>query len=233
MIILETDFTKHPANILWAGHSFENRRLFNACRAHSFNLYNVNMSMFLIAGLGNPGRDYQNTRHNAGFMAADAIAAALGCAFTPWPKAKADFCKADIAGNTVYLLKPMAYMNLSGLAVAAFSNFYKIPKQNILIIFDDMSLPLGALRMRGCGSAGGHNGMKNIIEQLGARDIPRLRLGIGPRPDFFEGRDFVLSKFTAAEQKIIDKVLGCAVQAARDFVKEGLDIAMNRANTKT
>ncbi|MDR1123372.1 MAG: aminoacyl-tRNA hydrolase [Elusimicrobiota bacterium] len=188
------------------------------------------MKTFLIIGLGNPGRQYADTRHNAGFMAADALAAQLGAAFAPWAKAGADYLKAVYEGNTLYVLKPNTFMNLSGTAAAAFANFYKIPPQNILVIFDDMSLPLGAVRMRGGGSAGGQNGMKNIIELFGTQDIPRVRIGTGPRPDFFEGRDFVLSKFSAAEREILKPALARAAASALDFAASGLDIAMNRAN---
>jgi len=186
--------------------------------------------IFLIAGLGNPGKEYSQTRHNAGFMAADIIAKHLGVSFAPCSRAKADCAKAESSGKTIYLLKPGEYMNLSGRAVSALANFYKTPAKNILIIFDDMSLPLGAVRMRSGGSAGGHNGMQDIIEQLGTQDIPRLRIGIGPKPDFFEGRDFVLSKFTLTEQPLLKAALEKTQKAAADFVKNGLDIAMNNAN---
>ena len=186
--------------------------------------------IYLIAGLGNPGKEYSATRHNAGFMAADIIAAHLSASFAPWARAKADYAKADSGGKTIYLLKPMAYMNLSGQAVSAFANFYKIPAKNILIIFDDMSLPLGALRMRASGSAGGQNGMKSIIEQLGTQDIARLRIGIGPRPDYFEGRDFVLSKFSSTEQPLLKTALERAQKAVVDFINTSLDTAMNNAN---
>ena len=116
------------------------------------------MNTFLIIGLGNPGRQYADTRHNAGFMAADALAARLGAAFAPWAKAGADYLKADYEGSAFYVLKPNTFMNLSGRAAAAFANFYKIPPRNILVIFDDMSLPLGAVRMRGGGGGGGREG---------------------------------------------------------------------------
>jgi len=158
------------------------------------------------------------------------LAAHFGEKFAPWARAKAEYFKAEFGGHTLYVLKPMEYMNLSGYSAAAFANFYKIPPQNILVIFDDMSLPLGAVRMRGSGSAGGQNGMKHIIEQLGTQDIARVRIGIGPKPAFFEGRDFVLSKFTAAEKPLFKTALERAQTAALDFAQSGLDIAMNKAN---
>jgi PTH1 family peptidyl-tRNA hydrolase len=188
--------------------------------------------IILIAGLGNPGAEYKNTRHNAGFMAADIIAKHCGAKFEAWPRAKTLYCKAEISGKTVYILKPQTYMNLSGQAVLAFANFYKIKPGNILIIFDDMSLPLGVVRMRGAGSAGGQNGMKNIIELFGTQEIPRLRVGIGPKPDFFEGKDFVLSRFSLAENRQLETALERALNAALDFINFGLDIAMNKANQK-
>ena len=188
------------------------------------------MGQFLIAGLGNPGNEYANTRHNAGFMAADMLAVYFSAKFAPWARAKADYFKAELGGHTLYVVKPTGYMNLSGQSVAAFANFYKIPRQNILIIFDDMDLPPGIVRMRGQGSAGGQKGMKDIIEQLGSQDIARLRIGIGPKPAFFEGRDFVLSKFSAAEKPLLNAALERAQTAALDFVQSGLDAAMNKAN---
>ena len=188
------------------------------------------MGQFLIIGLGNPGNEYASTRHNAGFMAADMLGAHFDAKFVPWARAKADYFKTEFNGHTFYALKPMEYMNLSGRSAAAFANFYKIPPQNILVIFDDMSLPLGAVRMRAGGSAGGHNGMAHIIEQFGAQDIARLRIGIGPRPAFFEGRDFVLSKFNAAEKPLLKAALERAKTAALDFAQSGIDAAMNKAN---
>jgi PTH1 family peptidyl-tRNA hydrolase len=187
---------------------------------------------FLIAGLGNPGAQYENTRHNAVFMAADIISEHFGVEFTSCPRAKTLYCKNEISDKTVYILKPQTYMNLSGQAVFTFANFYKIPTENILIIFDDMSLPLGSLRMRVAGSAGGHNGMQNIMEQFGTQNITRLRIGIGPKPDFFEGKDFVLSKFSAEQQPLLETALERAMQTAVDFLKFGLDAAMNKANQK-
>ena len=136
---------------------------------------------FLIVGLGNPGKQYQNTRHNAGFMAVDALAHSLNVDFEPWRGDLAFCAKAEAEGKTIYLLKPQTFMNLSGQAVSAFANFYKIPYTAVLVIFDDMSLPLGSIRVRRDGSAGGQNGMKNIIELAGTQNIARLRIGIGPR----------------------------------------------------
>lgn len=191
------------------------------------------METILIVGLGNPGKEYQNTRHNAGFITADAFAAAHHIDIdNAWQGGKAVYGKGSINGTAVYILKPMTYMNLSGEAVSPFAHFYKIPPQNIVVIFDDMDLPLGSVRLRKSGSAGGQNGMKSVITQLGTQNIPRLRLGIGPRPSYFQGKDFVLSKFTAQEQPALKTALETACIALEDIITQGIDKAMNKCNAK-
>lgn len=187
---------------------------------------------FLIVGLGNPGKQYQHTRHNAGFMAVDALASSLNADFEPWRGDLALCAKAETGGKTLYLLKPQTFMNLSGQAVVAFANFYKIPSSAILVIFDDMSLPLGSVRLRRDGSAGGQNGMKNIIELSGTQNIARLRIGIGPRPAYFEGKDFVLSKFTPQEEDLLSSALQKAKAAVLEMLAKGIDQAMTDANKK-
>ena len=186
----------------------------------------------LMVGLGNPGKQYQNTRHNAGFMAVEQLAQDFGADFAAWQGDLASYAKAETAGKTLYFLKPLTYMNLSGRAVSSFANFYKIPASKILVIFDDMALPAGSIRIRREGSAGGQNGMKNIIELLGTQQIARLRIGIGPRPDFFDGKDFVLSKFTAQEQPLIKEALQKTVSAVKEILSSGIDLAMTNANRK-
>ena len=187
---------------------------------------------FLIVGLGNPGKQYQNTRHNAGFMAVDALARSLNADFEPWRGDLALCAKAEAEGKTIYLLKPQTFMNLSGQAVSTFANFYKIPYTAVLVIFDDMSLPLGSIRVRRDGSAGGQNGMKNIIELAGTQNIARLRIGIGPRPAYFEGKDFVLSKFTPQEQDLVASALQKAKEAVSCILSRGIEQAMTEANRK-
>lgn len=187
---------------------------------------------FLIVGLGNPGKQYQNTRHNAGFMAVDALARALNADFEPWRGDLALAAKTEAEGKTIYLLKPQTFMNLSGQAVSAFANFYKIPPSAVLVIFDDMSLPLGSIRLRKDGSAGGQNGMQNIIELAGTQNIARLRIGIGPRPAYFEGKDFVLSKFSAQEQEVLSSALQKAKEAVSAMLSKGIEQAMTEANRK-
>jgi PTH1 family peptidyl-tRNA hydrolase len=184
----------------------------------------------LIAGLGNPGKQYENTRHNAGFMAVDAIAGKFGVGFSQWQGGKAVYAKVSAGGKTIYLLKPLTFMNLSGTAVSAFARFFKIPPQDILVIFDDMDIPLGAIRLRLKGSSGGQKGMKNIIEQFGTDNIPRLRLGIGPKPDFFQGYDFVLSKFSKEDIKLFQTALDNTLTAVDNIIAHGVEVAMNTAN---
>lgn len=188
--------------------------------------------IFLIAGLGNPGKQYQNTRHNAGFMAVDALAKDLQADFEPWQGDLALYARTEHKGKTLYFLKPQTFMNLSGQAVSRFANFYKIPAANILVIFDDMSLSLGNIRLRREGSAGGQNGMKNIIELLGTQNIARLRIGIGPRPAFFDGKDFVLSKFSAQEAPLLASALQKSKQTVLAMLEKGIDAAMTEANRR-
>jgi PTH1 family peptidyl-tRNA hydrolase len=190
------------------------------------------MESILIAGLGNPGKEYLATRHNAGFMALDFFAAKQNLAFDlAWKKDAGACCKKEIAGKTVYLLKPMKYMNLSGEATADLARFFKIPPQNCLIVFDDISIPLGSLRMRERGSAGGHNGMKDIIKNFATQAVPRLRIGIGPKPAFFDGKDFVLSRFAKAEARALEDVFENNLSPAlMEFITWGAQKAMNKAN---
>ncbi len=185
----------------------------------------------LIAGLGNPGAAYEQTRHNIGFMVTDAIAARLGAAFQNekrWQSHVAKFA----AG---WLQKPQTYMNLSGRAVAGLARFHKIPSQEILVICDDVDLPLGRLRLRPSGSAGGHNGLKSIIESLGGGDFPRLKIGVGaangrPAGDRLSGH--VLGRFDEQEQAEVARVVDRATEAVLTALKDGLGTAMNLFNRK-
>ena len=187
------------------------------------------MTYTLIAGLGNPGAQYEKTRHNAGFRVLDALAEQYGAEFQPWQKVGV-YAKASIGGQEVLLAKPMTYMNLSGQLVSGLARFYKIPPQKILICFDDMSLNLGDIRLRASGSAGGQKGMKHIIEQLGTDQIARLRVGIGPKPDYFDAADFVLGKFAAAEEPVLQTAIDKATAAVKTYLQDGLEKAMNQFN---
>lgn len=187
------------------------------------------MALFLIAGLGNPGTQYEKTRHNAGFKVVDAYAKQYSADFQSWQNI-GDYAKISAGGKEVLLAKPMTYMNLSGQLVSGLARFYKIPPENILICFDDMSLDLGSIRLRPSGSAGGQKGMKHIIEQLGTDKIARLRVGIGPKPDYFDAADFVLGRFSAAENTLLETAIEKATQALDVYLQNGLEKAMNRFN---
>lgn len=185
---------------------------------------------WLIVGLGNPGPEYAKTRHNCGFRALDILAQKLGC--------KVDKGKFEgLYGQTTYeehklfLLKPLTYMNLSGRSVLQLSAYFNIPPQRIVVIFDDISLDIGRLRIRSNGSAGGHNGIKSIISQLGSQDFPRVKVGVGakPNPDF-DLADWVLSAFSASEEKSLQAALDRAADAALCIVSQGTMEAANRFN---
>ena len=184
---------------------------------------------YLLAGLGNPGTEYERTRHNAGFRIVDAAARKWGAEWKPWQKL-GEYSKVSVAGHEVFLLKPHTYMNLSGQAVSSLARFYKIPPKNCLICFDEAALEVGKLRLRGNGSAGGQKGMKSVIEQLGTQDIPRLRLGIGPKPEKFDLVDFVLGKFSREDEEKLTPALERAVSAIETYLKDGLASAMNAYN---
>ena len=185
---------------------------------------------YLIVGLGNPDRKYQNTRHNAGFIAVDEIARQLDVSID---RSKFDALTADvtIGGKRALLMKPQTYMNLSGVAVEKAASFYKIPPENVLVIYDDVSLPVGKLRVRPTGSAGGHNGIKNIIAHLGTQDFPRVKIGTGaPAGGGAEMVDWVIGVPSQAERKILVESFERAIQAAADIIENGCQKAMNDYN---
>ena len=182
----------------------------------------------LLVGLGNPGREYAETRHNVGFMIADRLATKGGAAFRSERIWQADVAKT--AG--VLLCKPLTYMNLSGAAVRAVSDFYKIPPAQILIILDDMALPLGRLRLRGDGSAGGHNGLASVIEHLGTQEVARLRVGIGAALPG-AATDHVLGRFNLEEMAALEQTLVRAEAAIACAQERGIEAAMNAFNPPT
>lgn len=188
--------------------------------------------MFLIAGLGNPGQEYQKTRHNIGFMVLDVLSNAEGFSFEENRPFKAHTAKVNLHGQSVLFLKPQTYMNLSGQAVVAAANFYKIPPQNILVICDDLSLELGTLRLRQKGSSGGQKGLENIITLLGTDNCMRLRLGIGPKPEFIDAKNYVLGKFQNADEELLNSALSKARETVEKFLKEGFTTAQQFSNTK-
>ncbi len=183
---------------------------------------------FLIAGLGNIGDDYLNTRHNIGFVVADALAQSLKCTFTSGRYASST--KGKLKGRSVTIIKPNTYMNLSGKAIRYWMRKEKIEPENTLVVIDDLALPLGALRLRKQGSDGGHNGLISIIEILQTTGFPRLRVGIGN--DFARGRqvDYVLGQWTGAEEKILIPRIEQAVEAIQYYILQGIDKAMNLYN---
>lgn len=185
---------------------------------------------FLIVGLGNPGRKYEESHHNAGFMALDDLAARLGASVT---RAKFDALTgmAVLAGKKVLLMKPQTFMNLSGKAVGAAASFYKLQPQQVLVLVDDIALAPGKLRIRPSGSAGGHNGIKSIIGALGTQDFPRIRIGVGERRGGeADLADFVLASFSTADRKLMLGRFDDVYEAAGLIVNGDVSAAMNRYN---
>lgn len=185
---------------------------------------------WLVVFLGNPGLKYEGTRHNAGFMTADALAAAKGVKINR-SRFKALTATVDMGGESVMLMKPQTYMNLSGEAVIQAVRFYKIKPENVIVVSDEMSLPIGKLRIRTKGSAGGHNGLKNIIAHLGTDAFPRIRLGVGapPHPDY-DVADWVLSAFRDRDAEEMADAAKRAAEAVECYVLHGPERAMNRFN---
>lgn len=187
--------------------------------------------MYLIAGLGNPGKQYENTRHNAGFMALDALADQLGIAVEE-RKHKAFCGKGMIGGEKVILMKPQTFMNASGESLRAAADFYKVEPEHIMVLYDDISLEPGQLRIRKKGSAGGHNGIKSIIAHLGTQEFPRVKIGVGAKPDRMDLADYVLGRFSQVETRIMEDAAKEAGQAAQAIILDGMEAAMNRYNAK-
>lgn len=185
---------------------------------------------WLLVCLGNPGDKYENTRHNVGFMVADEVAERQNKPIQRL-KFKALTNVLTIDREKVLVMKPVTYMNLSGEAVRQAVDFYKIPPDHVLVVSDDTALPLGRLRIRKKGSAGGHNGLKNIIQHLGTDQFPRLRVGVGekPHPDY-DMADWVLSKFTGEDKKAIDEAVKRAADAVECILAEGIDRGMGKFN---
>lgn len=184
---------------------------------------------FLIVGLGNPGREYQGNRHNAGFRLLNHLAERLGVTFSRL-ESKSLVTKADYLGHRLILAKPQTYMNLSGQAVESLVRFYKIPLSQMMVVFDDVDLPFGALRLRPAGGSGGQKGMQSILEKLGTQEFPRLRIGIDQPPGRMDAADYVLQDFSKKEAELLPGVLDRAADAVLTYVREGLEVAMNQYN---
>ncbi len=185
---------------------------------------------WLLVCLGNPGKQYENTRHNIGFMTADELERREGTKVNKL-KYRALTAEMKIGGERVLVMKPQTYMNLSGEAVKLAGAFYKIPPERVLVISDDVSLPLGKLRIRANGSAGGHNGLKNIIQHLGTDAFPRIKVGVGaPNHPEHEMVDWVIGSFTPAEKKVVADAISRAADAAACLIEKGVSEAQNKFN---
>jgi len=186
---------------------------------------------FLLVGLGNPGREYKDNRHNVGFMLIDRLCVLLDVRVNRL-QSKALVAVAAYRGSKIILAKPQTYMNLSGQAVRGLARFYKLPLENVMVAHDDLDLPFGAIRIRPGGGPGGQKGVASIIEHLGSKDFPRLRIGIGRPPGRMDPADYVLQDFPSADLVTLSETLGRAAEAALVFVTEGVEAAMNRFNGK-
>jgi peptidyl-tRNA hydrolase, PTH1 family len=184
---------------------------------------------FLLVGLGNPGREYRETRHNIGFMLLDRLATRLAVRFSRL-QSKALIASATFEERKIILAKPQTFMNLSGQSVLGLIHFYKLPLKNILIAHDDLDLPNGTIRIRPDGGSAGQKGMNSILERLGTDEFPRLRLGVGRPPGQMLAPDYVLQDFSRDELSIVNETLDRAVEAAITFVINGLEVSMNKYN---
>lgn len=214
-------------NTAWAGH-----RSGWLSMIMIINNRKYGTAMYVIAGLGNPGTKYENTRHNVGFMVIDALAGKSGISVTE-KKHRALIGRGIIGGKKVLLVKPQTFMNLSGESIREIIDYYKIEeKSELIIISDDISLDVGALRIRKKGSAGGHNGLKNIILHLGHDEFQRIRLGVGEKPSGYDLVDHVLGHFQEEDRALIAESVKQAAEAVEVIITEGADKAMNQFNRK-
>lgn len=195
-------------------------------------MFNKSSEAWLIVGLGNPGREYERTRHNCGFKAIDILAEQLSCKIDK-SKFRGLYGQTVYNGKKLYLLKPLTFMNLSGRSVLQLSAYFSIPPQRIIVLFDDISLPPGRIRVRGDGSSGGHNGIKSIIQELGSQEFPRVKIGVGakahPNQDL---ADWVLSSFSQTEEKELAEALKNAANASLTIMEQGTGAAANKFNGK-
>lgn len=185
--------------------------------------------MYIIAGLGNPGREYEGTRHNVGFMALDQLADRLGIEIGEKAH-RALIGKGRIEGNRVLLVKPQTYMNRSGESLRQVLDYYKEEPSSLIVVYDDISLDPGAIRIRGKGSAGGHNGVKSIIAHLGTQEFARIRIGVGAKPPRMDLADYVLGHFSGDDMRRIEEACRDGAVAAAVMITEGIETAMNRFN---
>ena len=187
--------------------------------------------MYLIVGLGNPGSKYAHTRHNVGFDVLDALSKKLNVSISR-ERDNALIGECFVGGQKVILALPQTYMNLSGEAVMPLANYFKIPPENLLVVYDDIDLPQGHIRIRKNGSAGTHNGMRSIVGLLGYENFPRLRVGVGQKREGYELADWVLGHYIGEEQEVADKAFELAADAIVDYIENGIESAMCKYNTK-
>ncbi len=198
------------------------------CKAVIKMLFQKSTFDYMVVGLGNPGITYEKTRHNAGFMAIDKLAQKNSCELSK-TKFEAKYGECRIGGKRVLLVKPQTYMNNSGTAVSALVSFYKIPYDNVIVIFDDISLDIGNIRIRRKGSAGGHNGIKDIIELAGTENIPRIKVGVDKKPNpGYDLKDFVLGKIPKEKFETFEEALSNTVCAVEEIITKNIDSAMNK-----
>ena len=188
--------------------------------------------MYIIAGLGNPTKEYEGTRHNVGFDVIDRLSERYNIDVT-MEKHRALIGKGMIAGQKVILVKPQTYMNLSGESIRSVIDYYKVdPEKELIVIYDDISLGVGQLRIRAKGSAGGHNGIKNIIQELGTQKFVRIKVGVGAKPQGWDLADYVLGRFGSEDRKLVDEAQDRACKAVELILSDGPDAAMNEFNKK-
>lgn len=185
--------------------------------------------MYVIVGLGNPGERYTQTKHNIGFITIDYLAEQHNIKVNKI-KHKAVIGEGTIGGEKILLVKPSTFMNLSGQSVMEIMNFYKVPIENLIVIYDDIDLPVGKVRIRQSGSSGTHNGMRNIIYLLNNQGYPRIRIGVGKQPDYMDLGDYVMTKFNEEEKPLIRDAVKNSAQAVEEIVKNGINAAMNKYN---
>jgi PTH1 family peptidyl-tRNA hydrolase len=185
--------------------------------------------IFLITGLGNPGREYRQNRHNVGFMLVDTLAVRMNLSFSRL-QFRSLVTSGEYAGNKIILAKPQTFMNLSGQAISSLLKFYKLPLTNLIVANDDLDLPTGTIRIRPSGGSGGQKGIESIIQYLGTQEFPRLRLGIGRPPGQMDAADYVLQDFSKVETSIIAEMLERAGEAFFLYIKDGLNAAMTKYN---
>lgn len=188
--------------------------------------------MYIIAGLGNPGREYAGTRHNIGFDVITRLSDDYNIPLD-FKKHKGLCGRGYIEGQKVLLVQPQTFMNLSGESIRELMDYYKIGAEEMIVVYDDISLDIGQLRVRPKGSAGGHNGIKSIIKHMGTQEFPRVRIGVGDKPREWDLADYVLSRFPSEEEPLVREALGRASEACKTIIVHGIEEAMNQFNRKT